>query len=625
MVMLLNVCVTNVMAQRVYRGSDATIRNLIQRIENRTDGLQRSIENSLDSSRLNGTAREDEINRLVADFENATDQLKSRFENRRSTAADVREVLNRAALINRFMVNNRLSGRAEQDWRLLQSDLDILARSYYVNDWRWDNGSVGNATGTNWANSRQIANRLNTRTTRFSRSFRQSLDRLRFIQRSVEVEQARQHLQDFEGATARLRTSVNNRTTTSVDIQDLLDHAAYLNAFVANNQLSGRAETDWTLVRTELDRLASEYNVAWNWSTSYPGNPSGPIYGQTGELTGTYRLNVSQSGNARTAADVATRNLPAAQRQRAYDSLVRRLDAPEVLAIDRRGNNVTIVSARAPQIDFVADGIEHVETNQNGRTVRVRATINGDRLTIERTGERAQDFAVTFDPIDNGRRLIVTRRLYSDQLNQPVTVQSYYDRTSQVAQLDLYKGTDYPNAGSVGDFIVPNNTELVAVLDSELSTQHTSENERFTMTVRSPGQFEGARIEGYVSNVERSGRITGRSSMTFNFDTIRLRNGRTYRFAGIVETVRTPNNETVRVDNEGSVGESDQTGRTITRTAIGTAVGAIIGAIAGGGKGAAIGAVIGAGAGAGSVYVQGRDDLQLDPGSEVTIRATGPR
>jgi hypothetical protein len=54
-------------------------------------------------------------------------------------------------------------------------------------------------------------------------------------------------------------------------------------------------------------------------------------------------------------------------------------------------------------------------------------------------------------------------------------------------------------------------------------------------------------------------------------------------------------------------------------------VGAIIGAIAGGGKGAAIGAIVGAGAGAGSVYVQGRNDLDLDAGTEVTIRATGPR
>jgi len=128
-----------------------------------------------------------------------------------------------------------------------------------------------------------------------------------------------------------------------------------------------------------------------------------------------------------------------------------------------------------------------------------------------------------------------------------------------------------------------------------------------------------------VSNVERSGRITGRSSFTLNFDRIRMPDGRSYAFAGLVESVRTPDNETVSVDNEGAVRESDQTGRTITRTAIGTAVGAIIGAIAGGGQGAAIGAAIGAGAGAGSVYVQGREDLELDPGTEVVIRTTGPR
>ena len=42
-------------------------------------------------------------------------------------------------------------------------------------------------------------------------------------------------------------------------------------------------------------------------------------------------------------------------------------------------------------------------------------------------------------------------------------------------------------------------------------------------------------------------------------------------------------------------------------------------------KGAAIGAVVGATAGAGSVYVQGPNDLALYPGTEVTVRATGPR
>jgi phage tail tape-measure protein len=163
------------------------------------------------------------------------------------------------------------------------------------------------------------------------------------------------------------------------------------------------------------------------------------------------------------------------------------------------------------------------------------------------------------------------------------------------------------------------------VLNNDLSTQNAREGDRFTMTVRSPSQYDGATIEGQVTSINRSGRISGRSEMTIDFDTIRLRDGQTYRFAGILESVRTANGDVVRVDNEGAVRESDQTNKTVTRTAIGTAVGAIIGAIAGGGKGAAIGAIVGAGAGAGSVYVQGRNDLDLSAGTEVTVRATGPR
>jgi hypothetical protein len=73
------------------------------------------------------------------------------------------------------------------------------------------------------------------------------------------------------------------------------------------------------------------------------------------------------------------------------------------------------------------------------------------------------------------------------------------------------------------------------VLNNDISTDKAHDGERFTLTVRQPYQFEGATIEGYVSNVQRSGRVTGRSQMTLNFDTIRLRDGRSHRFAGIVK------------------------------------------------------------------------------------------
>ena len=113
--------------------------------------------------------------------------------------------------------------------------------------------------------------------------------------------------------------------------------------------------------------------------------------------------------------------------------------------------------------------------------------------------------------------------------------------------------------------------------------------------------------------------------MTLDFDTIRLRNGQTYRFAGTLSSVRTVNGETVKVDTEGSARGDNQTTQTVTRAGIGTAIGAIIGAIAGGGKGAAIGGIIGAAGGAGSVYITGKENLELPIGTELTIRSGAPR
>jgi hypothetical protein len=622
---LANVCATTAAsAQRRYRETDSNIRVLIQRIQTSTETFSRTLEYEMDRDSLSG----DEINRLISDFESATDQLKTRLENRQSTSADARLVLDRAALINNFLVNNRFESRVDQSWRLLQADLDQLARAYYINNWQWSTGGGGISSGSGYrlsdAEMARLVRRLDMHSNQFSRTLMRALNSST-LNGTREEEEANRHLSEFESAVNRLRDSFNRREGTPVDLQNMLEHAAFLNTFMVDHQLGYRAQSDWTQLKGDLNQLASAYNVAWNWTQ--PPVPVGSVYGSDARLTGTYRLNPSQGDNPRVAAEDATRNLPADQRQRIYDSLLRRLDPPNALAIERRGINVTIASSRAQQINFVADGSEHIETNQNGNTIRVRASFSGEQLNIMRTGDRAQDFAVTFDPAANGRRLIVTRRIYSDLLSAPVNVRSYYDKTADVAELNLYNGSpDNASAGTASrDFVVPNGTELVALLNTGLSTKTARDNDRFTMSVRSPSQYEGATIEGYVTNVNRSGRVTGRSEMTLNFDSIRLRDGRTYRFAGIVETVRTQTGETVRVDNEGAVREDDQSKRTIQRTAIGTAVGAIIGAIAGGGKGAAIGAILGAGAGAGSVYVQGRDDLELTNGTELTIRSTGPR
>jgi hypothetical protein len=608
--------------------NDAAIRDVVRSIQTRTDSLQRAVQNAADRNNY----RVDDINRLIVDFENAANQLDRRLGSRRSSTTDAQTLLDRGAQIDTFFANNRLGGGSRREWQALRADLDQLA-GYYNLTPRWSSGGVNTGdTGYNNYNlndvqMRQLIERLNTRSATFSRNLRNDLNRSSYNDRSAD--DVRRQLSDFETALTQLRNRVNSRQSSSSDARTVLDRAAFLNNYIGNRQLSYQTENNWSAMRTDLEQLASAYNIAWNWSNvpngNYGGNYGG---GSRRNLTGTFQLNSSRSDDVRKAIDDATRTLSQAERQRVYDSLLRRFDPPQMIAIDRQGNSVTIASTRAPQINFVADGRENVENTQSGRSVRVRASFSGDALTITRTGERSNDFTVTFDP-SGGRELVVTRTLYTDRLTQPVTVKTYYDRTSDTAQLNIYDTNREGNISggsdvATGTFVIPNGTELVAVLNNDLSTQNVREGERFTMTVRS-GQYDGATIEGSVVSVNRGGRISGRSDMTLDFDTIRLRDGRSYRFAGILESVRTPNGEVVRVDNEGAVRDSDQTNKTIQRTAIGTAVGAIIGAIAGGGKGAAIGAVIGAGAGAGSVYVQGRNDLDLTAGTELTVRATGPR
>lgn len=617
------------MAQFGNQGNQSAVRDVVRSIQTRTDSLQRAAQNASDRNAY----RVDDLNRLISDFEVAVNQLDRRLSTGRANASDARVVLDRATGIDNFFVNNRIGAGTRREWQSLRADVEQLA-GYFNLTPTWGTGNTGGSNypgGNNDYNlsdsqMRQLVQQLNTRSMTFSRAFRNDLNRANVRNSSNDI---LNHLSEYETALVQLRNRVNSRQSSSTDVRDVLEHASYLNNFLENRQLSYSTENNWNLLRNDLNRLASAYNIAWNWSnvpsTDYPDSG-----GTRRDLTGTFTLNSSRGDDARQAVDAATRNLSLAERQRVYDALLRRLDPPNMLAVDRRGTQVTIASTRAPQINFTADGREQVETTPNGRQIRVRAAFSGDALTITRTGERANDFSVTFDPIENGQQLLVTRTLYSDRVNQAVTVRTYYDRTSDTAQLNLYdtnrEDTNVGGSGDVaGNFIIPDGTQVVAVLNNDLSTQNVRQGERFTMTVRSPGEYEGATIEGVVSSVERSGRISGRSQMTLDFDNIRTRDGRTYRFAGILESVRTPDGEVVRVDNEGAVRDSNQTTQTVQRTAIGTAVGAIIGAIAGGGKGAAIGAVIGAGAGAGSVYVQGRNDLSMEAGTEVTVRATGRR
>ena len=489
---------------------------------------------------------------------------------------------------------------------------------------------------------RAVLTRIENKTDTFKRQLDSSLDR-RWWNSTSRDENVQAFVTDFENATDRLKQRYDANRAIDSDVSDVLTRAAYIDRFMARNQLSRQAESQWTNLRYDLNTLARLYNVSWNWNQNLPvWSPWNPPIdndvnagnNRTGRrfdnrLTGTYRLNTSLSDNVMNVLDRSLGYYSTGDRDRVRRNLERRLQSPEMIAIEKNGSSVTLASSNAPQVTFTADGRPQTERNARGRVITTTATADRqDGFAINYTGERANDFYVSFMPTRDGQ-LRVTRRVYLENRNDQVTVTSVYDKIEDTAMWNRVFNGSYAGGGNNGygntdRFLVQNGTQMIATLRNPIDTNVSQVNDRVLLDVTTPERYRGAVIEGRISNVDRSGRLSGRANLSFDFDTIRMPNGQTYRFAGIIDGVTSSDGNRVSVNNEGTVRDRNQTTRTATRAGIGAALGALIGAIAGGGQGAAIGAAVGAGAGAGTVLIQGRDNIRLSEGTTFTITATSP-
>lgn len=614
--------------QQTNRNNTRQVSNILQRLERSSSRFRNRLNVGLVQVNVDQTRPQNDISTFEPGFQLAIKQFRDQFSRRLAVASDVENILQKASPINNFITQNTLTPRIQNDWASVRADLNTLASAYGVN-WRWNQLTPMkvDANGS-FRLSESELNQLIQRVENGGDTVRVSLTDA-FFQRPYDRTRSEGNMNDalrgFKKATDQVRIRFDARQLVRDDVRRLLDQATPLDNFIRDNPLTDRVKTDWSTLRGDLSVLASAYDVAPSWGNS-PISSSGTR--STNRLTGTFRLDSSRSDNPRDKAQRATRNLRADERQAMADHILARLESPEMLMIERRGTTMTIASSLAPQLTFEADGRERQEQLSNGRWTTVTATLRGEQLVVSSNGYKENDFTVTFDASENDRSLRVRRQIYSDRLTQPVVVDSIYDRTADVAQWSIYNDSrPVPGNASAasGEFIVRDGETLVAILNNDLTTKLSQQGDLFTMTVRDPSQFEGAVIEGAVGSIDQGGRLTGRSEMSLNFERIRLTNGQTYKFSGVLGNVRLLNGDTVKVDNEGSAQGSNQTTQTIQRTGIATAVGALIGAIAGGGKGAAIGGIIGAAGGAGTVFIQGKDNLELPVGTELTIRASSPR
>ena len=295
--------------------------------------------------------------------------------------------------------------------------------------------------------------RRNERVVRDSiRSLNAQVDDLAVNLRSQlrSVSAGRQAQQDAQTTIDGLRSAVqtfsdnvDQRRENRDDMQAIIDAAQQVENVVRSNTVGPRVEGIWSDVQRTIGRLASNYGITPRWdgrspnvsnnrNDDYDSGNTNQDY-QTGRpaissaLTGTYTLDAVRS--ERVSDVIGGVRVSGAQRQ----DLEAKLTAPNQIAISVRGNSVHLHLQRFAD-HFFSRGTERTEQD-NGRTIRVRATLKGDELTVSSLGGET-DYTVTFAS-QGGQGLKVTRRITTEYLSETVFADSVYSKSDQIAKLGI--------------------------------------------------------------------------------------------------------------------------------------------------------------------------------------------
>ena len=175
-------------------------------------------------------------------------------------------------------------------------------------------------------------------------------------------------------------------------------------------------------------------------------NPAPAV--QRSALTGVYRIDIPASDKLYSVVAGASSKVPFGEQQRFFIDLAVRLTPPDLLAIEQQGRRISLGSSRAPRMTFLADGVTQTTRAADGHAIRVKFSIENERLVFTSTGRADDNFTIIFEPLENGKRLRVVRTLTAEALDQPLVIRTVYNRISDVADWELYGESQLATAPS---------------------------------------------------------------------------------------------------------------------------------------------------------------------------------
>jgi hypothetical protein len=175
-------------------------------------------------------------------------------------------------------------------------------------------------------------------------------------------------------------------------------------------------------------------------------------------------------------------------------------------------------------------------------------------------------------------------------------------------------GVAAPDVQPVQKVTIPSGTRIRVALINGVGSAKSSPGDEFMASLSDPIVIDGktlvakgTKVQGRVVDVNGSGRVKGRASLS------------------LILTSIAPDGKSVEIETKQYVAIAEATKkRDAAIIGGGAGLGAAIGAIAGGKKGAGIGAVVGGGAGTGTVLATKGKELNYPPETRLSFTLASP-
>lgn len=244
------------------------VADIINRIEEASGHLRKDLSNELDKSVLEGSKKEDKINEDAKNFEKAFEHLRDEFDrndNWWESKNKVETALESAKPIATRLRNNRFSSDVETQWEKLCADLNKLASAYNIPTTNYKYKEDDRSYEQRYSKNEvaEIIKRVEESSSRFRKDLDRDLDKSR-LDGSKEEDRLNEDVKNFEKAFERLRNDFDRNDKwweSRNNVETALDSARSLSIRLSNNNFSPNVQAQWRDLCTDLNKLASTYNL----------------------------------------------------------------------------------------------------------------------------------------------------------------------------------------------------------------------------------------------------------------------------------------------------------------------------------------------------------------------------